>query len=345
MFALRSKRGAFGFVNRSARISAVLATVALSACADLPTETDRGPDPGKRTLGLMEISLTGIGTPQMRASASAPEPVAGGARLALTPVAEAGRSGIQLRALSSGTFTFGPRGVAGSFRYVFVTFQVRNASSGGVAYTTPRQNLTFIAVSTPATISGTAVKEILKFDGSPASTSDAENWIPTGAPFLTVFQTISALSADVLQVFTEAEAASFGVPAGVSAFPYGFMVRHATATDTRTLPANPAVDVYDGYVTFAFKVPLPVSQPDDPYSVKLMVMAVDDSETRVTQSVEERDAESQAAFEAKVAQLSATGVTLLTGGSYGGSVTTRTLCGVRSSGTVAAPIAYVNGAC
>lgn len=323
----------------------MLTTVLSGACADLPTETDRGPDPGQRTLGLMEISLTGIGTPQMRANASVPEPLAGDARLTLTPVAEAGRSGIQLRALSSGTFTFGPRGVAGSFRYIFVTFQVRNGSSGGTAYTTPRQNLTFIAVSTSATISGTAVKEILKFDGSPASTSDAENWIPTGAAYLTVPQTISALSADVLQVFTEAEASSFGVPAGVSAFPYGFMARHATAADTRTLPANPAVDVYDGYVTFAFKVPLPVSQADDPYSVKLMVMAVDDSETRVTQSVEERDTPSQTAFEAKVAELSATGVTLLTGGSYSGSVTTRTLCGVRSSGTVATPIAYVNGPC
>ena len=322
-----------------------MATVALSACTDLPTETMGEPDPGKRVLGLMEIALTGIGTADMRASASLPEPAAGGARKSLTPVAESGRSGIQLRALSSGTFTFGPRGVPGSFRYVFVTFQVRNASSGGVAYTTPRQNLTFIAVSTSATINGTAVKEILKFDGSPASTSEAENWVPTGAPFLTIFQTISALSADVLQVFTEAEAASFGLPAGVSAFPYGFMARHATATDTRTLPANPAVDVYDGYVTFAFKVPLSNSQADDPYSVKLMVVAVDDSETRVTQSMEERDAASQAAFEAKVAALSATGVTLLTGGSYSGSVTARTLCGVRASGTVATPIAYVNGPC
>ncbi|MEX0908490.1 MAG: hypothetical protein WDZ58_01895 [Gemmatimonadaceae bacterium] len=335
-------------MNRSARtlaVMAVMATLAVSACAELPTETPGERDPGKRTLGLMEIALTGIGTSEMRASAALPEPAVGGAHRTLTPVAESGRSGIQLRALSSGTFTFGPRGVPGSFRHIFVTFQVRNASSGGVAYTTARQNLTFIAVSTSATISGTAVKEILKFDGSAASTSDAENWIPTGAPFLTIPQTISALSADVLQVFTEAEAASFGVPAGVSAFPYGFMARHATATDTRTLPANPAVDVYDGYVTFAFKVPLAEFQVDDPYSVKLMVMAVDDSETRVTQSVEERDAPSQAAFEAKVAALSATGVTLLTGGSYSGSVTARTLCGVRSSGTVAAPIAYVNGLC
>ena len=47
---------------------------------------------------------------------------------------------------------------------------------------------------------------------------------------------------------------------------------------------------------------LAVSQANDPYTVKLMVLAVDDSETRVTQSVEERDAPSQAAFEAKVAQ-------------------------------------------
>jgi hypothetical protein len=323
---------------------AVLFAAMLSACADLPTEAARKQSPHS-TLGLLELSLTGIGTPEMRASAAPPAASDGGARLALTPVAEAGRSGIQLRALSSGTFTFGSRGAPGSYRYIFVTFEVRNASTGGVAYTTPRTNLTFIAVATSSTISGTPVKEILKFDGSSAPTSDAENWIPTGAAYLTIPQTISALSADVLQVFTETEASSFGVPAGVSAFPYGFMVRHRTATDTRTLAANPAANAYDGFVTFAFKVPLAASQANDPYSVKLMVMAVDDSQTRVTQSVEERDTPSQAAFEAKVAALSATGVTLLTGGSYSGSVTTRTLCGVRASGTVAAPIAYVNGPC
>lgn len=345
MFALRRFHGASGCVKRCSRaIPVVIATVAC-ACADLPSEPAEQRLPESRTLGLLEISLSGIGTPQMRASAAPPSTTDGGARLTLTPVSESGRSGIQLRALSSGTFTYGVRGAAGSYRYVFVTFEVRNASTGGVAYTTARKNLTFIAVSTSATISGTAVKEILKFDGTPASTSDAQNWIPTGAAYLTIPQTISALSADVLQVFTETEAASFGVPAGVTAFPYGFMTRHATATDTRTLPANPAAGVYDGFVTFAFKVPLPMAQSNDPYSVKLMVMAVDDSETRVTQSVEERDASSQAAFEAKVTALSATGVTLLSGGSYSGTVTKRTLCGVRASGTAAVPIAYVNGPC
>ena len=345
MFTLRSPGGASGFVNRCSRALPVVFAAVVGACSDLPSDPSENHLPGSQTLGILEISLTGIGTPNMRASAAPPEPAIGGARSGLTPVAEAGRSGIQLRALSSGTFTYGVRGAAGSYRYIFVTFEVRNASTGGVAYTTARRNLTFIAVSTSATISGTAVKEILKFDGTPASRSDAENWIPTGAAYLTIPQTISALSADVLQVFTETEAASFGVPAGVTAFPYGFMARHAAATDTRTLPANPAAGVYDGFVTFAFKVPLPVAQSNDPYSVKLMVLAVDDSETRVTQSVEERDAPSQAAFEAKVSALSATGVTLLTGGSYSGTVTKRTLCGVRASGTVAVPIAYVNGPC
>lgn len=345
MFTLRSFRGASSSAKVCGWALTVMIITVAGACADLPSEPGDEAPPGARTLGLIEISLTGIGTPEMRASAVPPATAGGGARLALTPVSESGRSGIQLRALSSGTFTYGSRGAPGSYRYIFVTFEVRNASSGGVAYTTPRQNLTFVAVATPATISGTAVKEILKFDGSPATTADAQNWTPTGAAYLTIPQTISSLSADVLQVFTEAEAASFTVPAGVSAFPYGFMVRHATATSTRTLPANPADGVFDGYVTFAFKVPLPFAQADDPYSVKLMVMAVDDSETRVTQSVEERDAPSQAAFEAKVAALSATGVTLLTGGSYSGSVPVRTLCGVRSAGTVSAPVAYVNGPC
>jgi hypothetical protein len=325
----------------------VLAVLASgNACSELPTARTPLPPAAATTLGLVEISITGIGTPQISASAVAPVPtMSAGVRQSLTPVAEAGRSGIQLRAISSGTFTHGARGAPGSFRYIFVTFEVRNASSNGTAYTTPRQNLTFVAVATPTTIGGTAVREILKFDGSPASTTDAQNWIPTGAAYLTIPQTISALSADVLQVFTEAEVASFRVPSGVTAFPYGFMTRHRTATNTRTLAANPGTDVFDGYVTFAFKVPLPASSSNDPYSVRLMVLALDDSETRVTQSVEERDAPSKAAFEAKVTALSASGVTLLAGGSYSGTVLVRTLCGVRSAGTVAAPITYVSGPC
>lgn len=345
MFTLRPSRGASSSVNQCGRALTVLILTVVSACADLPTDSGPMGPPEMRSLGLLEISVTGIGTRSMQASAAPYEPTGKDARLSLTPVAEAGRSGIQLRALSSGTFTRGVRGAPGSYSYIFVTFQVRNASTDGTAYTTPRTNLTFVAVATPSTISGTPVKEILRFDGTAAGTSYAENWIPTGAAYVTVLQQLSALSADVLQVFTEAEAASFGVPSGVSAFPYGFMTRHATATNTRTLAANPGANDFDGYVTFAFKVPLAMSQAEDPYSVKLMVMAVDDSETRVTQSVEERDAASQAAFEAKVAALSATGVTLLSGGSYAGSVTARTLCGVRSSGTVSTPIAYVNGPC
>lgn len=346
MFAPRFTRGASGNLHRYARSAAMMIIAVCSACADLPTENAGARAPSaNNTLGLLEIVITGIGTPGMRAEASRYVPVGDGPRLTLTPASEAGRSGAQLRALSSATFTSGARGTPGSFRYTFATFQVRNASTDGVAYTTPRQNLTFVAVSTPSTIAGTPLKEILRFDGSAANTSDAQNWIPTGAAYMTVLQRISAMSADVLQVFTEDEVAAFAVPPGVAAFPYGFMTRHATATNTRTLAANPAVDQYDGYVTFAFKVPLAALSAHDPYSVKLMVMAVDDSQTRITQSVEERDAAGLAAFEARVAALSATGVTLLTGGSYGGSVATRTLCGVRSTGTVGAPIAYVNGPC
>lgn len=327
---------------------AVILVVGLPGCADLPTPAERVELAEEKisVLGLVEITLSGIGTAAMSASAEPVEASRGGPLASLAPVTEAGRGGIQMRSLSSGNFRIGTRGQPDGFLYIFVTFEVRNASSDGVAYATPRENLTFIAVSTPSTIPGTPVREILRFDGSRAATTDAERWTPTGAAYLTITQSIASLAPDVLQVFTEDEVAAITLPAGVSAFPYGFITRHRTATDTRTLAANPAADDYDGFVTFAFKVPLASSQAEDPFNVKLMVVAVDDSETRMTQSVEEQNAAGEAAFAAKVTDLSAKGVTLLLpGGSYGGSVSKRELCGVRSAGTVGSPISYVNGPC
>lgn len=63
MFALRSTPGALGYVKRSAPTLAVLTTALVGACADLPTEADRRPDPGMRTLGLNPPAptLTSIG--------------------------------------------------------------------------------------------------------------------------------------------------------------------------------------------------------------------------------------------------------------------------------------------
>ena len=58
----------------------------------------------------------------------------------------------------------------------------------------------------------------------------------------------------------------------------------------RTLPANPAANRFDGMVTIAFKLPLQVNPQDDPHRIALRFRFMEDSNTRVTQSLEESDA-------------------------------------------------------
>jgi hypothetical protein len=322
-----------------------------AACADdsplQPGAGDGGnrPAPGRRALGVMEITISGIGTSTMSASAlpvSPGAPLASGASFSLTPVEQSGKKGIQLEPYSIGSFTHGERG-NGGVRYLYATFRVRNASTDSTPYTTPRTNLTFVAASTPATINGTAISELNRFDGTPAAQAIAPQVIPTGAVAQTTGAEFISFGPDVLQVFEESDLTGIPVQAGVELFPYGFVVRHATSAPTRTLAPDPAPDEFEGVVTFAFKIPLQTTPAEDPFMVSAVFQAVDDSKTRITQSLEEQTPASKAAFLARAQALGASMKTVLPGpGSYWGEASsTRTVCTVRTAGPGAAPTGYL----
>lgn len=118
----------------------------------------------------------------------------------------------------------------------------------------------------------------------------------------------------------------------MTVFPYGFVVNNPATPGSRLLPDNPAPGQFDGVVTFAFKVPLQASDADDPYSVTAVFLAVDDTETRITESLEEQGTSSvQAGADALGSQAS---VTLLGNSStvvVGHGV--RRICRVRTAGT------------
>ena len=132
---------------------------------------------------------------------------------------------------------------------------------------------------------------------------------------------LRALHPDVLQVFTEGEVAAFPRPAGVlDVLPVGFVVRRATDDATsRALPAAPSPNEYGGVATFAFRVPLQATSSADVYSLAFQVLAVEDPETRVTESIEEgRDTAAVRLLHARAASLGATTVTVLAGSPAGG---------------------------
>ncbi len=323
-----------------------LLLLAAAACGDEhPTAgPGTGPRPEVRPVGLVEVTISGIGTSRTNAAAGAPS-------FAVTRPQNGDASGdgsIQMEAISSGSFTQGTRGVDGA-RYLWATFRVRNADAAGTPYNTPRQNLTFLAVTSAGTAAGTPFTALTRFDGSAAAGAVAPMVVPTGAVALDDSAKLEARRADVLQVLTEAEAAAVPRPGGVlDVLPYGFVVSNPNSATSRTLPANPAPNQWDGLVTFAFRVPLQANAPSttngptkDPFSIRLLLLAVDDGETRVTESMEEQDAAARADVAARAAALGATTVTVLAGSpsvSYPGQ---RQVCTVRVAGPSGAPTTTV----
>ncbi len=312
--------------------------------------------------GLMEITITGIGTPQQKASvrsvgsaalgagAGAGQATTGGpsrgariilgGRLSTLPDSSSTVDGtVQIVPVSTASFTWGTR-AGGGYRYVSATYQVRNATQAGVAYADARTNLTFVAVSTDSTLSGTAIATLKRFDGTSATPGLETSVLPTGWADLSSTATLTARAPDVLQAYTEGEIAVTTTPASVTSIePYGFVVGNPGSTSSRTLAGSPGPSQFDGLVTFAFKVPLQASATADPFTISAMFLPVDDAQIVVTQSFEEADSTSTAAVAARANALGAQLRSFLGTAVSGDSATF--VCTVRTAGTVSSPTAFL----
>lgn len=338
---------------------ALALTVVAAACspdATAPHQPGDESPPLSFAPALVEVTISGIGNDgAMSASvspvalselASLSSPSSASSRGSVSRSLSAPQDGvgtgdgtIELEPLSTGSFTQGER-TSDGYRYVWATFRVRNAQEDGSAYDTPRNNLTFFAASTASTLGGSAIASMERFDGSAADPAIATGILPTGGVSQVNGQLVPN-QADVLQVLSESEAAAVAAPSGVDVLPYGFVVRNAT-TGGRTLPASPATGVYDGVVTFAFKVPLQSTAAADPFTITALFLAEDDSETRITQSLEEQTPDGEAAFLARATAIGATMKTILPGSDYALDPSdTRMVCTVRTAGTSASPLAYM----
>jgi Bacterial Ig-like domain (group 1)/Leishmanolysin len=325
------------YTPRLLRILPLLGVIAAAACADGPTSAPPPEPPVERpqVLGVYEITLTGVDGSDVQASVA---PVPGGPSFTLTPHT----TGIAFEQLSSSSFTEGARG-QGGHRYVSITYRVRNSTADSIS------NLTLIPTSTGSTISGTPFSSLVLFNGTAASSTIAGTMVPTGAATLGGGSGMRATEVDVLQVFEESEVAAITPPAGVTGFfPYGFVVRSATSATNRTLPPAASVNDFGGLVTFSFRYPLTASANQDPFVMSFQVAAVEDTETRMTESMEEaQDTSAVRRIRERAAAIGATTVTVLPGSSAAASDIPdypgqRQLCTVRTAGTAASPTRYIN---
>jgi hypothetical protein len=328
---------------RIAKICAGSALVALAAAACTQdrtltgsTPTDPSPKPTPKVVGVYDITITGIGTDQMTATATPTRlPTPAGVSPVLTPIT----SGLVLEAVSTGSFSDGSR-TGGGERYLTSTFRVRNSTAGSLA------NVTFMMASTASSISGTPISVLRKFDNTNADPSIAPLIAPTGAVTLgSDLTTILSPYPDVLQVYTEAEAATISPPAGVTnIFPYGFIVRNRNSNTTRTLPSAAAdPNQYDGLMTVAFRVPMQSTAANDVFSLSFQAVAISASDILMTESVEEsQDTAAVRRLRDRATALGAAVVTVLNGSpamdpavpDYPGQ---RQICSFRIAGPSGAP--------
>jgi hypothetical protein len=307
-----------------------------AACTDQVTQTGQTPGndstpPAPVPLGMYQITLTGMGGADMRASVA---PVPSGIDASMSAV----NTGLAFEFLSSSTVIEGARGQGGQ-RYVSYTYRVRNTTGG------PLSNVTVIPTSGPGTIAGTPFSSVLLFNGAAASPAVAASIVPTGAVFMGEDGELRSQYSDVLQVFQESEVAAITLPAGTTnIFPYGFVVRNPSTPNSRTLPNAADGNDYAGRVTFGFRYPLqPGGANSDPFTITFYVLAVQDTETRVTESIEEsQDTAAVRRIRARAAELSATTVTVLNGSTVASSEVAdypgqRQICSVRTAGPAGTP--------
>jgi hypothetical protein len=315
--------------------------------------------PARRVAGFVEITFHNIGSPNMTSSAIVGSSVAqveairaaqtlrspGHAQFNLSvPEITTGTPGdqtIEVRVRGDGASSV----VANNTRYFHATYDVRNAQLDGTALLTPRHNLTFVAVgsATRATI-GDSPLTVFEHDSTPIDPLLTRQLKPSGLVAANGASGVIPISPDVLQVFTEAEIASFQATAGTltdvsNIFPYGFVVHHGGSEMDRTLPADPGPNQFDGEVTFAYRFPVQSIDADNPTTITVLMLALDDSDVRVTQSLEEQTTAGADSVAARATALNATQVRLLAGGSVPTSIATQLFCSVRTAGVANAPTA------
>ena len=133
---------------------AACSTAGVPPSASAPAPAPQVPAPIQTArLGQIEVTFTVDKSGKVSASS---RPVG------LNALSLTGASVIQLvnPSLSQSTFTVGSRASGTATRYISATFQIDNTGS------VPLSNVSLVAAATPDTTAGTAVRNLLRFDGS-----------------------------------------------------------------------------------------------------------------------------------------------------------------------------------
>lgn len=223
------------------------------------------------------------------------------------------------------------------YRYLHVTLPV---SVTGAAIT----NLTLLGAALTGNSADSAVLSLEKYPGgtaAPYTSAELSTLAAAIDPASPVTQDIFTQTPalvpgeeDALQLYGESDISGLTLPSGQtgSVLPYGF-VGHAGAS--RTIP----VGTDTGTVTLSIKIPLQAQAKDDPYTVALTFVPVQDTVTSITESPQAQLPGNQAAFQAAIDRLGTPVLKTLPGTTRTGTI----FCSVRTAGAANAATASLAG--
>src|SRR5215831_6484576 len=134
--------------------------------------------PARRVVGVAELTLRNVTSPAMSASILLATSVAQLEQLRQVQGSAGNFGSIQVQILATGQFTDSLPGSTKT-RFLRATFGVRNTRQDSALFDPTRDNLSFVALRTTATIANTSVRSFLRSDGSPASAAIAASIAPT----------------------------------------------------------------------------------------------------------------------------------------------------------------------
>jgi len=229
--------------------------------------------PTGRAVGVAELTMRNVTSTGISASILLATSVAQLEQLRQVPGSAGNFGSIQLQLLATGQFTDSVPGGAKT-RFLRATFGVRNTRTDSALFDRAKENLSFVALRTTATIANTSVRSFLRSDGSPASAAIASSVVPTVLSAVGGDGAVIPLDSTNLRNLSDTELKQIAVPAGASSLmPFAFVVRRA--------PTSGNASQFDGIVTFAFRFPEQGIQ-NDPSTISVLFVLVDTSSVSST---------------------------------------------------------------
>jgi hypothetical protein len=238
------------------------ACAAVLSCGD---DDGVAPRVAMRAIGVAEVTFTDLTSANMSATILPVTTVADLERLRGTQGSAGNLDLVQVEVIATGVFTHRPPGGQVT-RFFRATFGVRNGAAQTPVFDPTRENLTFVAVRTANTIPDTPVRLFERRDQTAASGAVARLLEPTALAAVDADGNLVTVVPETLRELRSSQMRAMALPSGAEAlFPYGFAVLRA-----------PRGSGFDAVVTFAFRIPEQASALDNPATVSVLFLLVDD---------------------------------------------------------------------